>query len=177
MRVSTLYRRSCQLGRHSARYRCRLRPHSQLSSSVRSPLSITLQAAVELEREAATKLAYFLNLLRRHLLTGERYSADTCRYVTVSTLGAIHVVCHAAICLFVAATDVVKTLSDAIICVMQNLSCACRAGPACPLVDDGCLSECRRWSKEDMPFFRPEAIVKAAHSTRSCRSWSFISSR
>ena len=70
----------------------------------------TLQAAVELEREAARKLAYFLNLLRRHLPAQGRFSADTCRYITVSMLAAIHVVRLAVVCPSAAAIKIIRPL-------------------------------------------------------------------
>ena len=47
---------------------------------------------VELERDAATKLAHFLNLLRPHLPPEDRFIAESCRFVTVSVIAAVHVV-------------------------------------------------------------------------------------
>ena len=57
-----------------------------------STAAACLQAAVEVERDAATKLAYFLNLLRPHLPPENRFTAESCRFVTVSVIAAVHVV-------------------------------------------------------------------------------------
>ena len=45
-----------------------------------------------MERDAAIKLAYFLNLLRPHLPPENRFTAESCRFVTVSVIAAVHVV-------------------------------------------------------------------------------------
>jgi len=54
---------------------------------------------VELERDAATKLAYFLCLLRPHLPPEDRFTAESCHFVTVSVIAAVHVVRCPAQCL------------------------------------------------------------------------------
>jgi len=65
--------------------------HGDKCGVVMSSVS-TVQAAVELERDAAAKLAYFLNLLRPHLPPEDRFTAELCRCVTVSVVAAVHVV-------------------------------------------------------------------------------------
>ena len=122
------------------------------------------QAAVELEHEAATKLAYFLNLLRPHLPAHDRFNAGSCRFVTVSVVAAIHVVRLTAHCSCVS----FRALSNGV----------CAGHVYCwVLAADGCSCAYRRSSREGRLCCKQEASEKAARSTRNCLCWSTTFSR